>query len=275
MTLARLLFPLLTVFLGGCTHLFFQPSREIFSDPAAAGIKYEVIKFKSGDGTLLTGLFFAPAGVPRGTVVHFHGNAQNMTAHYPYSAWLAKEGFNVFIFDYRGYGASGGKPDLDGLVLDGKAALAHALKLPGARPDRIVIFGQSLGGAISLAAAAGSELKPAAVVLEGTFYSYKSVASAALRRHWLSWPLSWLPWVAVSGRHAAKDSVGSLTCPKLFIHSEKDRTVPFSQGKKLYAAACPPKQFWPVPAGHIEAFYAYRETYGPKLLDFLADALKE
>ena len=65
--------------LCGCTHLFFQPSAVIFSDPAAAGTRYEVIKFASGDGTELTGMYFPPAGPPRGTVVHFHGNAQNMT----------------------------------------------------------------------------------------------------------------------------------------------------------------------------------------------------
>ena len=254
---------------GGCTHLFFQPDRNIFSDPAAAGLKYETIKFSSGDGTELTGLFFAPTGAPLGTVVHFHGNGQNMTAHFPYSAWLAGEGYNVFVFDYRGYGASGGKPSLDGLVLDGKAALAHALKLPGARPDKMIIFGQSLGGAIAVAAAAESGFKPAAMILEGTFYSYKSVGSAVLRRHWLTWPLAWLPWVAVSGGRAPKDYIGKIDCPKIFIHSERDGTVPFAQGRKLFDAATEPRQFWTVPAGHVEAFGAYRAVYAPRLLAFL------
>lgn len=260
--------------LAGCTHLFFQPSSYILADPAAAGIKYETIKFRSGDGTELTGMFFPPAGAPLGTVVHFHGNAQNMTSHFQYSCWLAAEGYNVFIFDYRGYGASGGKPTLSGLVLDGKAALAQALKLPGARPDKIVLFGQSLGGAIAAAAAAESDFKPAATVLEGTFYSYKSVGSAVLRRHWLTWPLAWLPWVAVSGRYAPKDYIGRLAGPILFIHSERDYTVPFAQGQKLFAAAPGPKQFWTVPAGHIEAFGVYREVYGPQFLAFLKASLK-
>ena len=260
--------------LTGCTHLFFQPSQNIFDDPATAGIKYEVVKFKSGDGTELTGMFFPPAGAPRGTIVHFHGNAQNMTAHFPYSAWLAGEGFNVFIFDYRGYGASGGKPALDGLVMDGEAALRQALKLPGAEPGKMVVFGQSLGGAIAVAAVAESGFKPAAMVLEGTFYSYRGVGSAVLRRHWLSWPFSWLPWVAVSGGHSPSDYISRLTCPKVFIHSETDGKVPFSQGRKLYDAAPVPKEFWTVPDGHIEAFHDYRDTYRPKLLEFLKTALK-
>lgn len=255
--------------LAGCTHLFFQPSNKLLADPAQAGIKYEAIKFRSGDGTELTGMFFAPAEPPLGTVIHFHGNAHNMTAHFSYSSWLAKEGFNVFIFDYRGYGASGGKPELDGLVMDGKAALAHALKLPGAEPGRMIVFGQSLGGAIAVAAVAESGFKPAAMVLEGSFYSYKSVGSAALRAHWWSRPFSWLPWVAISGSHSPSDYVATINCPKLFIHSERDPIVPFTQGKKLYDAAMQPKEFWAVPSGHIDAFYGLRGTYGPRLIAYL------
>ena len=98
MKLRYLLFLLPAFALCGCTHLLFQPGNRVYLDPASAGIKYEVIKFVSGDGTALTGMFFPPAGAVRATVVHFHGNAQNMTAHFPYSAWLAKEGFNVFVF---------------------------------------------------------------------------------------------------------------------------------------------------------------------------------
>lgn len=261
--------------LTGCTHLFFKPSKRVFADPASEGIKYEAVKFKSGDGTELTGIFFPPAGAPRGTVVYFHGNAQNMTAHYSYSAWLAKEGFNVFIFDYRGYGASEGKATLGGLVMDGEAALRQALKLPGARADKIVIFGQSLGGAIAVAASGESGFKPAALVVEGTFYSYRQVASAVLRRSWLTWPAAWLPWVAVSGAHSPSDYIAKLDCPKIFIHSLQDGVVPFTQGRKLFDAAPEPKEFWAVPDGHIEAFGAHRQTYGPKLLEFLKKTLKD
>jgi fermentation-respiration switch protein FrsA (DUF1100 family) len=272
---SRFLLSLPLAALCGCTHLFFQPTGGVYGDPAAAGLKAEAIKFSSGDGTPLTGLFFPAVGAPRATVVHFHGNADNMTEFFPYSAWLAAEGYNVFIFDYRGYGASGGKPSLDGLVADGKAALLHALKLPGAAPDKIVVFGQSLGGAIASAAVGESGFQPAAMVLEGTFYSYKGVASAVLRRSWLTWPLSWVPWVAVSGRHSPAANIAKITCPKLFLHSDNDPTVPFSQGRKLYAAAGEPKDFRTVPDGHIDAFGQYRRVYGPILLAFLDRFLKK
>ena len=108
-----------------------------------------------------------------------------------------------------------------------------------------------------------------------TFYSYKGVGSAILRKRWWTWPISWLPWVAVSGRHSPSDYIAGIACPKLFIHSETDRTVPFSQGRKLYNAAVPPKEFLAVPYGHIDAFYSQREANGPKLLEFLKRALKK
>lgn len=261
--------------LSGCTHAFFKPTRHIHADPAAEGRSYEAIKFASADGTPLTGMFFPPDGRPKGTVVHFHGNGQNMTAHYPYAAWLAGEGYNVFTFDYRGYGASGGRPSLAGAVADSRAALEHALLLPGAEPGRIIVFGQSLGGALAVAALGESGFKPAAVVLEGTFYSYRQVAAAVLRSNWLTWPASWLPYLLVSGSHSPAAYIGGLTCPKLFLHAAGDGTVPFSQGRRLYDAAPGPKEFWEVPAGHIEAFTAFRAAYAPRLLAFLDSALPE
>lgn len=262
--------------LAGCTHLFFKPTRGVHADPAAQGTKYEAIKFKSGDGTDLTGLFFPPAaGAPKGTVVHFHGNGQNMTAHYHYAAWLAGAGYNVFVFDYRGYGASGGRATLAGVVEDGKAALLHALKLPGAEADKVVVFGQSLGGAVAAAAVAESGFKPAAMIVEGSFYSYRQVAAAVMRNNWLTWPFSWLPWLAVSGRHSPAGHIAKIDCPKVFLHSVNDGTVPFAQGRKLYAAAAGPKEFWEVPAGHIEAFTAFSRAYSPRLLQFLDAALEK
>jgi hypothetical protein len=261
--------------LAGCTHLFFKPTGGIHADPSSEGLKYEAIKFNSSDGTELTGLFFPPAGEPKATVVHFHGNGQNMTAHFSYSAWLAGAGYNVFIFDYRGYGASGGRPSLGGAVEDGKAALAHALKLPGASADRIIIFGQSLGGAIAVAAAGEAGFKPAALILEGTFYSYRQVAAAVLRQHWVTWPVSWLPHVLISGSHSPSDHISRLACPKFFLHAVNDTLVPLAQGRKLYAAAGEPKEFHEVPAGHIEAFTAFRPAYAPRLLSFLDTALKK
>jgi hypothetical protein len=268
LTAAAILFS--TCAFCGCTKLFFQPRGELFADPADYGQRYEVIKFQSADGTELTGMFFRPEGKAAGTVVHFHGNAQNMTAHFPYSSWLAAKGFNVFIFDYRGYGASGGSVSVSGAVEDGVAAIAQVKKIPGVDGGKVAVFGQSLGGAVGVASAARVTGEPvAALVLDSTFYSYRGVASALLLRHWWGWPLFWFPLVAVSDSFSPGDDIGRMNCPKLFLHSENDPMVPFSQGKKLYAAAPEPKKFLPVPAGHAEAFTVFRDIYRPQMVEFL------
>jgi len=264
------------LFLGafcGCTVLFFQPQGGIFSDPANEGQKYEVIKFHSSDGTELSAMYFRAQGKAAGTVVHFHGNAQNMTAHYPYSSWLAEHGFNVFVFDYRGYGASGGNPSVAGAVEDGAAALMQVKKIPDVDARKIAVFGQSLGGALAVAAIvkAGGE-PPAALVLDSTFYSYRGVASEVLQSRWWSAPFFWLPWVAVSNAYYPGKIIGDINCPKLFFHAKNDPVVAFSQGEKLYNAAGEPKKLVIVPAGHCAAFTAFRPIYGPQLVDFLNNA---
>jgi len=262
-------------FLSGCTALFFQPTRYKYSNPLDEGYSCEAMYFNSKDGTRLTGLWFpATAANPKGTVVHFHGNGQNMTAHYRHIGWIALHGYNVFTFDYRGYGASSGTAGKMGHAAeDSEAALQAVLEMPGVDPDKIILFGQSLGSAMAIAAAAESDFAPAALVLEGSFYSYKSMARAYLTNHWVTWPLLWLPSVAITGSYAPKDEIQKINAPKLFLHSVNDQIVPYSQGKKLYEASPGPKEFWDVPNGHIEAFTFYGNYFSPRLLKFLDEAL--
>jgi alpha-beta hydrolase superfamily lysophospholipase len=100
----------LSSLIAGCiSSPFYQPDRVLYSTPPSVGLKYENAVFVSSDGTRLTGWFIPAAGYQnpknaKGTVVHFHGNAQNMSAHWQFVTWLPQRGFNVFVFDYRGYG---------------------------------------------------------------------------------------------------------------------------------------------------------------------------
>jgi fermentation-respiration switch protein FrsA (DUF1100 family) len=86
-----------------------------------------------------------PVGPAKGTVVHLHGNAQNMSAHFSFTSWLPQAGFNLLIFDYRGYGKSGGTPSRAGLVLDSIAAIRYVQNRPNIAPNRVILLGQSLG----------------------------------------------------------------------------------------------------------------------------------
>ncbi len=262
-------------FLSSCS-LFFHPDKKLYSDPAEKGIVHEVIKFKPQDGRILTGLFFPASGEAKATIVHFHGNSQNISAHWHYSAKFAQYGYNVFIFDYGGFGASEGRPSIEQAIKDGAAAIRHSFLLPGAKPDKIVLFAQSLGSAIAPASAAQVEgFKPAALIIEGGFYSYKDVAIAVAKENIYLWPLIWYPEIFVRDKYAPFKYIDKIPCPKLFIHSRKDKTVPFSQGLKYYQIAPAPKEFIETPDNHIEALGIYSDLFLPKILMFLDKALEQ
>jgi hypothetical protein len=115
---------------SGCASLYlYYPDHQIYQTPEQVGLKFEEINFTSRDGTPLTGWFVPAKGKVIGTVIHFHGNAQNMTAHFSFVDWLPPEGFNVFMFDYRGYGRSGGSPQRQGIHEDCVAAIKYCSSL--------------------------------------------------------------------------------------------------------------------------------------------------
>jgi hypothetical protein len=263
--------------------MFFYPTRE--TDPRlepaihAAGLSYEAVRFKSADGTALSGLFFPSTATSNGTVIQFHGNGDNMTSHAFLAAWLAKERYNVFVFDYRGYGASAGKPSIPGAVADGVAAINYVASRPDVDPNRLIVFGQSLGGALAVAAVARAQ--PAgvkAVVVESTFASYRAIARDKLRRLWLTWPLqaplSLLFPDAMSPIRFVKEISPR---PLLVIHGDADSIVPIQNGQALFGAASEPKKFWVVHGGgHIETFFRrgpYADEYRPRLVRFLDEVL--
>ncbi|MFA6093487.1 MAG: alpha/beta hydrolase [Elusimicrobiota bacterium] len=267
--------PLLLAF-AGCTNVFLQPDRADYL-PKSGDMPWERVSFTSRDGTPLAGLWLPAAKVPsKGVIVHFHGNAENMTTHFLYVRWLAEEGWDVLAFDYRGYGASGGEKALRGSVQDGAAALAYARGKAAGKP--LIVFGQSLGGALALASLSvdgGENVR--AVVLDSTFSSYRRVAREKLSRLRLTWPLQWpLSLALISDRWApTKLAARRRPVPLLMLHARGDPVVPYAEGRRLYDRAAGPKEFWDVPGrGHTEAFSRYRAEFRPRLLNFLNDSLK-
>ncbi len=276
---ARLLLILGPVAAAGCTRLFFQPSAKIYGRLDAVGARYEGVRFRSVDGTGLTGVFLPAApGPAKGTVIQFHGNAENMTTHFLFVYWLVAKGYNVFVFDYRGYGASDGSPSVAGAVQDGIAAIDYVRSRKDVDPSRLVVYGQSLGGALAVASVAlGVPNGIRAIVLESTFHSYRSIARRKLARFWLTWPLQWPLSLLFSDRYSPVDYLAKLpACPILVIHGDSDEIVPYREGQELFARARKPKEFWTVPGGrHLEAFGGRFGTENrPRLVEFLDAAVR-
>jgi len=207
------------------------------------------------------------------SVVMFHGNGQNMSAHFKALYWLVGHGYNLLVFDYPGYGINNGKPNPDSTVESGKLALHWIIKRHP--KDKIVIYGQSLGGNVALRTI--SEFAPnntCAAVIESSFLSYKKVASYTLSKSWLTWLFQPLAWILISDSRAISSHLDQLptSIPYVIIHGTDDPIVPYSMGQKLYdKISAQKKQFWSVPGGHHIDTYFHHPEFRPRLLQLLKE----
>lgn len=236
----------------GCNSVFYQPDAHRYR-PLPPGA--EDVWFASADGTRLHGWFLPAQGKAKGTVVHMHGNAQNLTSHVDFVAWLPAQGFAVFVFDYRGYGESAGSPSRGGVVADAHAALDYVRSRADVDPLRVVVFGQSLGGAIATAALGeGDTSGVRGLAVDSTFGSYIAMGNAVLGGTFLTWPFAWL---LLSDEHAPEHSITKIApVPILFLHGTQDPVVPLAEGRRLFAAAAEPKTFVELgEPGHTVATY--------------------
>jgi fermentation-respiration switch protein FrsA (DUF1100 family) len=266
---------LLTVLLSGCTNLFFQPHSFLIDTPDRHGIEYRIENFQAADGTALNA-WFLPARNKDGkkakaTVLFLHGNAENISTHFRNVAWLPAEGFNVLALDYRGYGASDGKPSLAGMQLDIDAAMRDLLAHKDVAPDKIIIFGQSLGGSLAIYYAAHSAYRAniRAVVIDSAFFDYRQIVKEKLAGFFLTWPFQWLPWLTVDNDYSPANAVASISpLPLLLIHGDQDVVVPTHNSQQLFERAKEPKELWIVPgAGHTQSLN--NEAVRKKLVEFL------
>ena len=261
-------------YMVGCNRLFYYPTSREYRAPSDLDVPVEEVRFRSEDGTELHGWLLRP-GEDRaavGTVVHFHGNARNLTAHVGLVDWLAGRGFNVFLFDYRGYGKSDGRPKRSGVIADSRAALTYIRGREDIDSDRLLVLGQSLGGACALAALGeGSTEGVRAVAIDSSFLSYRNVANSVLGGTFLTKPLVWL---TVTSDHDPEDSLAELEgIPLLFIHGDADGLVRISNGLELFEAAPEPKRFLKVQgARHLHAIEGETKD---ELVKFFVEALED
>lgn len=241
-------------FLTACIErMFFYPDAVNYGNPKSLGLSYEDVYFPASDGAKLHGWFIGSSGPAKGTVLHLHGNAANISNHLPLVAWLPAQGFNVFVFDYRGFGRSQGKPTLDGVVQDTRAALAVLRVRADVDPKRLIVYGHSLGGATALRLLAEDREGVRLAIIESAFDRYQGIAreaaGAGLRT--VLAPLI----AALPGE--SSDPVALLAridVPLVFIHGTDDRVIPIAHGERLFAAAREPKRWIRVQgAGHMEA----------------------
>lgn len=266
------------LWLSGCANsLFYYPDRIDYEPRLLAPVAHEDVWMDAGDGLRLHGWFLKAKGEARATIVFLHGNAQNLTSHVAYVNWLPGAGYNVLIVDYRGYGLSSGKPTRRGVLDDARTAWFYARQRPDVNPEKMILFGQSLGGANAIALA-GAEKLPGlkAVIADSAFSSYARIAREKIVQipllGYVLWPFSPL---IVSGELSPEAVVEKIApVPLLLINGDKDEVVPASHSERLFERAGAPKLLWTLQgAGHSEAFGRFRASTSPRLLKFLDYAL--
>ncbi len=236
-------------------RMLYAPSDSRVLDPPPAELALDVrrVRLVASDGVRLVA-WTMPVEQGNGYwLLICHGNAGNISqfgrpTHY---AGLRALGLSLFAFDYRGYGESEGKPTESGLYRDAAAAyryLRDTLQVP---PERIVIFGHSLGSAVAVELSGHS---PAAgLILDGALTSVVERAQEVL-------PYAPVRWIAAS-RYPSIERIGKLTLPKLFLHARGDDVIPVAHGRRLFEAAAPPKSFVELSGGHGDAFEADSAVY--------------
>lgn len=240
----------------GCTSLLYYPDDVIYVDPATSFRKPpDDVVIKSATGEENHAWYFAALKPAKAIIVFCHGNGQNRSAHIVSMYWLVREGYDLLAIDYPGYADNDGEPTPQNTVEAAKAAIRYAVAKKPNLP--LIVYGQSLGGAISMRAVLDlrSEVHPKLVVADSTFMSYKAAARGLMSKHWLTWVFQPIGGWVMSDAFAPGKEIAKLDAPLLVIHARDDSVIPFDLGEELFATANEPKEFWPLEkSDHIRAF---------------------
>jgi uncharacterized protein len=234
--------------------LYF-PSAAIQHSPAADGLAFHELSIETEDGERLHGWWVEAQSASRGQVLLCHGNAGNISDRVLHARLLSVAGFDVLLFDYRGYGRSTGTPDEQGTYRDARAARSALLREVGTESSRLFYLGESLGGAVALDLAL--KCPPRGLVLQSTFTGVRDMA----RLHY-----PFIPRALVPDAYPSLRRIRDLHAPLLVLHGELDQIVPLSHAQALLQAAPEPKRMQVFPGvGHNDlvplAGRAYAEAF--------------
>lgn len=238
--------------------MVFFPEKQVLQTPMDWGFEYENVTLDTSDKLQLHG-WFIPNDKSNKYLLLFHGNAGNISHRADTVSIFHQLGLNVFIFDYRGYGNSQGKPTEKGLYKDAKAAWQYLTKTRGIDKANIIVFGRSLGGVV--AAHLASRVQPVGLILESVFSSAGEMAREIMP------VMSLLVYMRFDFN--AAEYVKSVKSPVLVLHSPDDEIIPFSLGEKVYAAANNPKTFVHLKGDHNSGFLLSQPNYEKALVKFI------
>ena len=237
----------------------YYPESTFSANPSNIGFSFENVSFETTDGVKLSG-WFIPCDGARGVILFCHGNAGNISHRLDSIEIFHQLGLDIFIFDYRGYGQSEGKPSESGTYRDVEAAWQYLIKERQCMRDKIIIFGRSLGGAV--AAWQTRNHKPGALIIESTFTSVPDLGAKVY---------PFLPVKLISRfKYDTEGYLEGVNCPVLIVHSPDDEMMPYKHGQRLFEAANEPKEFLKISGSHNEGFIISGKLYEEGLDAFIS-----
>lgn len=247
------------IFIGEEKNLY-QPDKEIDLTPQSIGFAYEDLFFTTKDGQSLNG-WFVPARNAKITILFCPGRGGDLSDRLAKIKFFNEMGLNIFVFDYRGYGRSSGKPSEQGLYKDARAAYDFLISRSDIDKTKIVAYGKSLGGPV--AADLCLHRKLAALIIEAGFPSLKVYVGdigGFLPTEWL-----------VSEKFNTISRVQKIHIPKLFVHGMDDEIIDFSEGRIVFNKAVLPKEFIAFDGHHDDSLFTVSDAYKDKLNKFFTD----
>jgi len=237
--------------------MMYHPDQSV-PEPADWGApRMEAVRLTTDDGLKVFAWWRPPADGTKPIMVYFHGNAGHLGDRVEKTAPYLDAGYGLLLVTWRYNAGTGGKPSEEALLLDGKAAVEFVLAETGSDPDRLVLYGESLGSGVAVQIAARRPV--GAVVLEAP---YSSVAEVAQGHYWYV-PARWL----VLDRFDSMRWIGRINAPLLVLHGDNDRVIPMRYGRKLFDAASEPKEFFHFPGGAHDDLYTQGLMEG--VMDFV------
>lgn len=223
----------------------------------------ESIEFLNRTGKNINGWFMAPKSKTNNiTIFYLHGNAGSIYYQYGLMVPFVEKGFTVFMIDYSGFGYSEGKAKIKNVYTDAEDAFQYMKTRKEYVGDKIIVYGQSLGGHLTAALSRSLQSEVDAFVMEGAFANHDEVAAQASG-------LGWFAKMMVRERYSGLDSIVHVSKPKLFIHSTEDKVVPFENSELLYNAAKNPKEFYSIEGRHVFGPLLFTDSIEQRMLRLL------
>ena len=222
--------------------MLFHPRKFVYD---LSSETFDEVRFLNSRNQTIHGVFFPyhsinPHGMPVGTILHAHGNAENVAQLLDWGNQMRADfRCNILIFDYAGYGKSEGKPTAAGILDDGQAAFNFLVGQKNILADQIILSGFSLGGSVAVDLASKHPVK--GLIVESSFTSLGDMGREIVP----FLPAEYFLWEKLN----SIDKIGNVRCPVFVSHGQADRVIPFSQGQRLFDRANEPKTFFIPPAG--------------------------